>query len=292
MDESGVTLDSGLRAIIRHDPYSSGGYELVVGGTPQSHVDLDNPEYLLYEYVRRMGHFVDLLPPGAITAIHLGAGALTLPRYIATLRPGSRQQVIELEKELVDLVRATLPLPRGAAIRVRYGDARAVLGRLPAALRGAADLLVVDVFAGDRIPGHVTSLEFYRECLAFLAPAGILLVNVADGAGSAFARGQAATVRMAVDDPIAGGSRVAVVAEPAVLKGRRFGNLVIAASPTALPLDWMPRLVTAGPFPAALVHGRELQDWIAGAPVVTDATASGSPPARREMFIEPPRGER
>ena len=40
---------------------------------------------------------------------------------------------------------------------------------------------MVDIFGGDRIPAHVTSLEFYRECGRFLAEKGVLLVNVADG---------------------------------------------------------------------------------------------------------------
>ena len=190
-----------------------------------------------------MGHVIDQLgmPGQPITALHLGAGALTLPRYIEATRPGSRQQVLELEPALVDLVRAELPLPRGASIRVRYGDARATLAKLPAGLRGAVDLLVVDVFGGARIPAHVTSVEFYRECAAFLAPDGVLLVNVADGSGAAFARGQGATLSMVFDDASGGGPRVAVLAEPQVLRGRRFGNFVFVASASAAP----PRLDAA-----------------------------------------------
>jgi len=91
---------------------------------------------------------------------------------------------------------------------MRYGDAREVLGKLPAGLHGAVDLLVVDVFGGARIPAHVTSLEFYQECAALLGPDGVLLVNAADGAGGAFARGQAATLGVAYAD-------VAVLAESA-----------------------------------------------------------------------------
>jgi hypothetical protein len=79
-------------------------------------------------------------------------------------------------------------------------------------------------------------------------------------------------------------SRVAVIAEPQVLKGRRFGNFVLVASPSPLPLDWMPRLLARGPHPATLVHARELRDWIAGSPVVTDATALPSPPPNRSVF--------
>ncbi len=281
-----IRLASGLHAEIRPDRFVTGAFELVVDGTPQSHVNLDDPTQLFFEYIQRMGHVIDQLgmPGRPITALHLGAGALTLPRYIEATRPGSRQQVLELEPALVELVRAELPLPRGASIRVRYGDARATLAKLPAGLRGTVDLLVVDVFGGARIPAHVTSVEFYRECAAFLAPEGVMLVNIADGSGAAFARGQGATVSMVFETAAAGGPRVALLAEPQVLRGRRFGNFVFVASTEPLPLEWMPRLMAGGPHPAAVVHGRELRDWIAGAPVVHDSTAVPSPPPARSVF--------
>jgi spermidine synthase len=270
---------SGFRAVIEPDRWVPGSYTLVVDGTPQSHVNLDDPSQLFFEYVQRMGHVIDRLglPGEPITAVHLGAGGLTLPRYIEATRPGSRQQVIELESDLVDLVRAELPWSRSASIRIRYGDAREVLGRLPVGLRGTVDLLVVDVFAGARTPAHVTSAEFYAEAVALLAPAGVVLVNVADGPGLAFARGQAATLRSVTTD-------AAALAEPQILKGRRFGNVVLAGSPSRLPLEWMPRLLAGGPHPAKVVAGRELTDWIAGAPVVTDATAVASPPPSSSIF--------
>ncbi|TXK19141.1 spermidine synthase [Homoserinibacter sp. GY 40078] len=284
-DAPGVRLANGMRAEVRRDRFTSSGYELVVDGTPQSHVDLDDPTHLFFEYVARMGHVIDqLADPGApITALHLGAGALTLPRYIATTRPGSRQQVIEIEPELVELVRSELPLPSGASIRVRYGDARETLGRLPAGLRGTVDLLVVDVFAGARTPAHVTSVEFYTECAALLAPGGVLLANIADGQGAAFARGQAATLGLVFAD-------TAVLGEAQVLKGRRFGNFVLVGSPAALPLEWIPRLLAGGPHPAQVLHGAELRDWVAGAPVVTDQTAVASPPPNRSVFQLPRNG--
>ncbi|WP_166868705.1 MULTISPECIES: fused MFS/spermidine synthase [unclassified Salinibacterium] len=273
-----VKLSNGMRAEVRRDRFTD-GFELVVDGTPQSHVDLDDPTHLFFEYIARMGHVIDeIAEPGApLTAVHLGAGALTIPRYIAVTRPGSRQQVIEIEPELVELVRRELPLPRGASIRVRYGDAREMLGKLPNGLRGTVDLLVVDVFSGARTPAHVTSVEFYRECAELLAPDGVLLANIADGSGAAFARGQAATLGMVFHD-------TAVMGEAQVIKGRRFGNFVLVASPAPLPLDWMPRLLAGGPHPAQLLHKKTLRDWIAGAPVVTDATAVASPPPGRSIF--------
>jgi hypothetical protein len=268
---------SGYRATIEPDRWQPGTYTLVVDGTPQSSVNLDDPTQLTFEYVQRIGHVIDQLPDGAITAVHLGAGALTLPRYVAATRPGSRQQVVELESDLVDFVREHLPWSRTASIRVRHGDAREALGRFPAGLRGNVDLVVVDVFGGARIPAHVTSLEFYREATALLAPDGVVCVNIADGPGLSFARSQAATLHAATGN-------VAALAETQILKGRRFGNIVLVGSPTSLPLEWMPRLLAGGPHPAKLVTGRELEAWIAGAPIATDATALPSPPPAKSIF--------
>ncbi|MER7036032.1 spermidine synthase-like protein, partial [Streptomyces albidoflavus] len=57
---------------------------LTVDGAPQSYVDLDAPDHLEFEYVRRLAHVVDLVAePGApLDVVHLGGGALTLPRYV------------------------------------------------------------------------------------------------------------------------------------------------------------------------------------------------------------------
>ena len=209
--------------------------------------------------------------------MHLGAGALTIPRYVEATRPGSRQQVIELERDLVDLVRTALPWQRDAAIRVRYGDARAVLDRLPRGLYGTVDLLVCDVFGGARTPPHVTSVEFYRLAASLLAPDGVIAVNVADGPGLAFARGQAATLAQVAGEVIA-------LAETRILKGRRYGNVVLVGSAHPLPQARLSRLLAGDPSPAKVVAGQELTDWIAGAPIVTDATAVASPPPSRTVF--------
>ncbi|QWT24073.1 fused MFS/spermidine synthase [Subtercola sp. PAMC28395] len=278
-DHPSVTLSNGFRAVVEADRHQPGAFTLVVDGTPQSHVALDDPRYLSFEYVRRIGHGIDLVAPeGApITAVHLGGGAFTLPRYIAATRPSSRQQVVELESDLVDFVREQLPLPREAQIRIRHGDARDVLAKLPPGLKGTVDVVVVDVFSGARTPAHVTSMEFYALVSGLLSAQGIVAANVADGAGLAFARSQAATLSAVF-------THVALVVDPQVLKSRRFGNVVMFASASPLPFDRLPRLVASDPTPAKVIDGAELRAFIASAPVVTDQTAIASPPPARSIF--------
>lgn len=270
-------LDHGGIARVVPSEFTS-GFELVVDETPQSHVDLDDPRHLHFEYIVRMGAVIDQLPAGPLTAVHLGAGALTIPRYIDATRPGSRQQVIELEAPLAQLVREHLPLPKGAGIRIRIGDAREGVRRLPAALNENCDLVVSDVYSGAQTPAHLTSIEFYRELAALLAPAGVLLVNVADGPGLAFARRQAATIAEVLPE-------IGILADTQVLKGRRFGNLVIAASVAPLPSEWLPRMLAAGPHPAKIAEGAEARAFLQGAAVVTDADAVASPRPDASLFL-------
>jgi len=254
-------------------------YLLVVDGAPQSYVDLDDPGRLEFEYVRRLGHLADTaFPPGApLSALHLGGGALTLPRYIAHTRPGSSQLAVEIDDALTALVREHLPWDKRWRLRVRAQDARLALASRPAA---SADLIVSDAFAGARTPRHLTSVEYVRLAAAALRPGGVYAANLADGRGGpgphlAFARAQAATLRAVFP-------HLVMIAEPSVLRGRRFGNLVLAAARVPLPAAALARRTAADPFPARVCADAEVEEWIAGAAPVTDATAADSP--------EPPPG--
>jgi spermidine synthase len=246
-----------------------GGFLLTVAGTPQSFVDLHDSGYLEFEYVRRLGHVIDLAFPqgAALDAVHLGGGALTLPRYVAHTRPGSQQLAVELDPLLIEFVRRHLPWDRRWRLRVRAADARAALETLREA---AWDLVVSDVFAGARTPRQVTSVEYVRAAARVLRPGGVYAANLADGAPLGFARAQAATAAAVFE-------HVAVVAEPSVLRGRRFGNLVLAASAAPLPLAALSRRAAGDPFPARLLAGSELADWCAGAVAVTDEVSADSP---------------
>ncbi|GAA3964518.1 fused MFS/spermidine synthase [Thermobifida alba] len=258
------------------DADRSDSWVLLVDGTPQSHVDLADPTHLDFEYVRRLGHVVDLVAPerAPIDAFHLGAGALTLARYVAATRPGSRQRAVDIDADLVALVRRELPWDRRADLRVATGDARAWLAaRRPA----SADLVVCDVFAGARTPAHLTSVEFVAEAARVVRPGGVYAANVGDGRGLRYARAQVATAARVF-------RHLALVAEPSVLRGRRFGNLVLVAGQRKLPVEELARRAHRDPDMARVLSGAELDRFAAGAAVVHDATAQDSPAPPEGVF--------
>lgn len=252
------------------------GWTLLLDRAPQSHVDLDDLTHLDFEYQRRLGHVADLAAPAGrpLHAVHLGGGAFTLARYIAATRPRSTQQVIEWDVPLAEFVRRELPWDPADRIRVRGADARAGLGRLPS---GRADLIIADVFSGARTPAHLTSVEFLAEVRRALSPAGLYAANIADGPPLGYLKAQIATARAEF-------SEVCLAAAPAVLRGRRFGNVVLLAADHELPIAELTRRVAADPQPARVMAGRELVDFTGGAAPVTDATAVPSPMPPPEVF--------
>ena len=222
--------------------------------------------------MRRLASIVDgVAPAGApLSVLHLGGGALTMARYVAATRPGSSQRVVELDAALIALVRRVLPLPRNADIRVRAMDARAAVESMSADSGRRFDLIIADVYRGARVPAHLASLEFLTAAAKLLRPGGVYTANLADGAGLAFARGRSRRCGSVYAD-------VCLLAEPSVLRGRRFGNVILAASSAPLPVAGFARAGAADAFPARLVHGDDLDRLVAGARVVTDAIAIESP---------------
>lgn len=244
------------------------GWLLTLDGTPQSYVDLADPTHLEFEYTRRIAHLLDAVAPAGqpLDALHLGGGALTLPRYLAATRPGSRQRVVEVDGPLTGLIADLLPWPPG--IDVTVGDAREALGDTPPA---SVDVVVADVFHGSRTPAHLTSVEFLRQAAAVLRPGGCYAANLADGPPLSFAKAQAATVRAVFP-------QVCLAAEPSVLRGRRYGNILLIGSDRPLPVRELSRSLAADPFPARLCDVEEIAELVRGAAPVLDAAAEDSPP--------------
>lgn len=257
-------------AVLAPDPDLPDGWVLLVDGTQQSHVDLAEPSRLAFEYMRRIAHVIDLLPPGPLRVVHLGGAAMALARYTSETRPRSRHLVVESDAALVDLVREHLPWPAGYRIRVRVADARHELEALPDA---CTDLVILDVFAGGRTPGLLTTAEAFRHAARVVGREGTLVANIADEAPLTYARRYVAGVRAAFP-------RVLMLAEPGVLRGRRFGNLVVVGrGPAGPPLDTvdLARRCARDPWSAQLVDGPALDRFVGDHQPFTDATAPGSP---------------
>jgi spermidine synthase len=256
-----------------------GGWTLLVDGVPQSYVDTTDPTFLEFEYMRRLASVVDTAAaPGApLDVLHLGGGALTLPRYVAATRPGSRQRVVERDTALSDFVARLLPLPDGVDVEVTAGDAREAVEALPDA---GYDLLIADVYRAAQMPRSVASVQFADQAARILRRRGRYVANVADLPPLAFSRVQAATLRAVFPD-------VCVIAEPRLLRGRRYGNVVLVAANNrgGLPVGRLRAAALRDPFPGRVLHATALDRFVDGADPADDAAAGDSPAPPPRLLI-------
>lgn len=245
------------------DPYNPSGWVLRINGVPSSHIDVADPLQLDFEYMRWIASLVDSRFPASsrLRALHLGGGACSLARRFAASHPQARQVVVELDGRLAELVREWFDLPRAPLLRIRVGEARAVTESLSEASR---DLVIRDVFAGAVTPPPLTTAEFTRAAKRVLAPDGVYVVNCGDSPDLRTAKREAATIGAEF-------AHMVIIADPAMLKGRRFGNVIIAGSDA--PLGGSPGLVRellGGGVPAQLWQDARVRAFAAGAQILAD----------------------
>ena len=266
MSEDAANADGQIELVPDDD--GRGGVTVMMDGSPQSHVNLADPGSLGFEYIAHFAAVIDTLPDGPLGVTHIGGAGLTLARYVNAERPGSPQIVLEPSVELTELVRRELPLPRRHRIRVRPVDGLTGIAQLSDA---SADVVVLDAYAGGRVPAELTTVEFLTDASRVLKPDGTLLANIADEPNKAYLRRVYAGL-------LAVFGQVALIGTHEILKGKRFGNAVAVASHLPLDLGSLRRQVAKMPFPTGLRDGEQLARQFVGSAPFTTADSSQSPP--------------
>lgn len=248
---------------VETDPSRQSGRTLYLDTLRHSYVDLADPTHLEFEYARIVGDVLTAMAPAEepLSALHIGGGGFTIPRYLAATRPGSASLVLELDPAVVEVARDELGLMTSDALRVSVGDARLGLTTEP---DDGYDLVVGDAFGGLAVPWHLTTREFVAEIQRVLRPDGLYVVNVIDYPPLGFARAEAATLRAVFP-------HVAVIAPQGRIAGNSGGNIVLAASDSPLPRGGIleaNRLRFGGD--EIITEGPELDAFINGVAVLTD----------------------
>jgi len=209
------------------DPNRPTGRTLQLDTLRHSYVDLADPTYLEFSYIRTFATVVDAMRPAGrpIRALHIGGGGATLPRYIDATRAGSDNLIFEIDKGVVDIDRDELGLVTGNGISVQIRDGRTGLRAQP---DNSRDLAVMDAFGGIAVPWHLTTREVVQDVRRVVGANGIYLVNAIDYWPTRFGRAEVATVASVFRN-------VALVSYPSVFDGTGGGNILIVASDAPLP---------------------------------------------------------
>lgn len=251
------------------------GWILVMDGVAQSWCDPDDPTRLEFGYMLRMADFLDAAaPPGErMRVVHIGGAVMTMARYVAARRPTSPQIVLEPNERLTEMVRRELPLPTRSGIKVRPIDGRAGLAEMP---DDYARVVILDAFDDAQVPAELISTEFFAEVDRVLDVDGLLLANLIDITPLDWSRRVLAGLAERFEHR-------ALSAESATLKGRRHGNLVVAASHQPLDLDTIVRRAAGSAFPFRVLSGEALDQFTGAAEPFTDLDALPSPSVERGL---------
>ncbi|MEV1288138.1 fused MFS/spermidine synthase [Micromonospora sp. NPDC049679] len=249
-------------ATVAADPQRPGGRVLLLNSARHSYIDVNDPTYLEFAYTQWIGAVADVMaPPGRrLDAVHLGGGGFTVPRYLTATRPGSVNEVYEIDGELVELGRRELGVREGPTLRAVVGDARMLVGARPDA---SADLVVGDAFGHLVVPWHLATREMIAETRRITRPQGIYVQNVIDYPPLRFIRAELATVTAEF-------AHVALVAPPAALAGRTGANFLIVAGEAPLPLGALRARLARFDDPVSVLSGAELADFVGAASPLTD----------------------
>jgi spermidine synthase len=251
------------------------GWVLLVDGVEQSYVDVADPTHLEFEYMQHFAVVLDVAcpRPAPVRAVHLGGGAMTMARWLAATRPGSRQVVVESSAATLE---AVAPLGAVPGTEVRVADAALALETLPA---GAADVVVWDLYDGPRAVTAALGADAVAGIRRLAAPGGVAVFNVSDAAPFDLVRPVVAGLRAAF-------AEVALLAEPSTLRGRRSGNCVLAAAVGALDVAALARSAAAAPVRARVVAGEDLTAFVGSAlPPAPGLALPGPDQTRGRAFL-------
>lgn len=162
-----LVKDSGRERCLLFSQRRSGAY--------QTCIDRENPDRLVFSYVRMMFAGLLLTPaPKRILLIGLGGG--TIPRVLDALYPEAEQDLVEIDPAVVRVAKAHFDFEVGANMRVHERDGRVFVKR--ALLNGEKwDLILLDAFTDEYIPEHLLTREFLEELKGVLSERGVVVAN-------------------------------------------------------------------------------------------------------------------
>ncbi|HVQ59147.1 MAG TPA: fused MFS/spermidine synthase [Solirubrobacterales bacterium] len=218
---------------LEHDPTTSNpAYNLILDGTYNSYVVLNDPDYLAFAYTRWIARAIDAAysPKKPLDAVFVGGGGFTMPRWLEATRPGSKSITLEVDGDLVDLDEEKLGLEPSPDLQVRVGDARVTMLDIP---DDSADVVVGDAFSGFTVPWHLTTEEWIDEVKRVLRPNGIYTLNLIDDGPMDLIRAEAATLLKKFE-------YIRLITFSDRLDQPVGGNIVLVASDRPLPKKFGP----------------------------------------------------
>ncbi len=273
------TLDSGcLRETsyycikVYPEEFGGGGRNvqvLALDHLVHSYTSLEDPTYLKYSYIKVYAELMDYVAQRKpdFSALFIGGGGYTMPKYAEVVYPQSRLEVMEIDPGVTEVAYEKLGLKPDTRIVTYNFDARLMLMQLNG--RSSYDLVFGDAFNDLSVPYHLTTREFGEMVRDILTEDGIYMVNVIDKLrGGQFLRAFVTTLKRVFP-------HVYVLADGQLWDSSGQNTYVVAASKSPLDETRLKQVNGQGGYGRTITNimPPEVMDrWLAEAPniVLTD----------------------
>jgi len=139
----------------------------------QSSMRLADPIALDLAYSRSI-MAAPALHPDPPDVLLVGLGGASIPKFMAEHWPDMRLDILEIDPDVVTVCQEYFHFHGNANMRVIVMDGRMYLKRA----RKKYDVILLDAYAADHIPFHLTTLEFARLVHDHLKPNGVAATNL------------------------------------------------------------------------------------------------------------------
>jgi spermidine synthase len=147
----------------------------------QSSMILAAPDRLDLRYSRTMAAAM-AFHPAPQDVLLVGLGGASVPKFIQKNFPDARLDVVEIDPDVVRVCQDWFEFKGTPNTRVIVMDGRMYLKRSPKQY----DVIMLDAYAADRIPFHLTTLEFIQLVKSRLKPGGLVASNLWEHAVNRF----------------------------------------------------------------------------------------------------------
>jgi len=142
----------------------------------QSRMRTLHPHALDLRYTRTMMAFL-LFVPQPTSLVMLGLGGGSLAKFCYRYLPKTRMDAVEINPHVIALRDEFCVPPDDERFRVHEADGAQFMREV----KQPCDVLLLDAFDDQGLPGALCSLRFYKDCFKAMQPGGVLVANFPAG---------------------------------------------------------------------------------------------------------------
>ncbi|NDE94289.1 MAG: hypothetical protein EB036_13055 [Betaproteobacteria bacterium] len=159
--------------VVTEEPGGLRSLRFGLNGPRQSVVKMSNPRFLVLRYTKTAILSLALVPkPQRILVMGLGGGSL--PMFLRSYLPQAQIDAAEIDPAVIEVAKRFLNFKEDEKMRAHAHDGRSFieLARQP------YDIIILDAYASDVVPKHLTTTEFLHAVKRALSTGGVVVANL------------------------------------------------------------------------------------------------------------------